>query len=253
MDTWKFYDITHRDHLVCNPTGIDKLETVVRLLELPPSPRVLDIATGKGEFFLRLAETYGGERGAGFSGVAVDISPFHIAELRASAGKRVPDADVEILEMGGADYHPEHATFDFANCVGASWIFGGHAATLRALRDAVRPGGQALVGEPFWTSEPAADYLAWSGLRADDFGTHASNVEDGAALGLVPLLALVSSPEDWDLYETLQWRAAALYAAANPDDPDVPELVDRVGRSRHEYLTWGRQTLGWSLYLFGRP
>jgi hypothetical protein len=23
MDTWKFYDITHREHVVCNPTSSD--------------------------------------------------------------------------------------------------------------------------------------------------------------------------------------------------------------------------------------
>lgn len=73
------------------------------------------------------------------------------------------------------------------------------------------------------------------------------------AEGLIPLLALVSNGDDWDIYETLQWRAAARYAALNSDDPDVPELLARVGRSRHEYLTWGRETLGWALYLFGRP
>ena len=25
VDTWKFYDITHREHVVCNPTSEDKL------------------------------------------------------------------------------------------------------------------------------------------------------------------------------------------------------------------------------------
>jgi hypothetical protein len=66
-------------------------------------------------------------------------------------------------------------------------------------------------------------------------------------------LAWVSSSEDWDRYETLQWRAAARYAATRPGDPDVPELLERVARARHEYLAWGRDTLGWALYLFRRP
>ena len=48
METWEFYDITHRDHLVCNPTSIEKLQRVIDLLDLPPEPRVLDIACGKG-------------------------------------------------------------------------------------------------------------------------------------------------------------------------------------------------------------
>ena len=78
-------------------------------------------------------------------------------------------------------------------------------------------------------------------------------METGVEVGLVPLLALVSNGDEWDRYETLQWRAAARYVAANPDDPDVAYLVERMDRSRHEYLHWGRETLGWALYLFARP
>jgi hypothetical protein len=63
----------------------------------------------------------------------------------------------------------------------------------------------------------------------------------------------VSSDDDWDRYETLQWRAAARYADSHPDDRDVPELLTRVEKSRREYLNWGRDTLSWALYLFATP
>ncbi len=253
MDTWKFFDITHRDHVVCNPTSLSKLDEVIGLLDLPPDPRVLDVACGKGELLFRVAERVGGASGGGFRAVGVDISPFFVAELRAAAARRVPAADLEILEMDAADYRPESGSFDLACCLGASWIFDGHCGTLRALREAVRPGGQVLVGEPFWRSEPGPAYLSWSEMRRDHFGTHEENVDTGVAEGLVPLLALVSNGDEWDRYETLQWRAAARYAASHGDDPDVPELLERVERNRHEYLAWGRDTLGWALYLFARP
>ena len=253
MDTWKFFDITHHDHVICNPTNVARLDELVGLLDLPSEPDVLDVACGKGEFLLRLASTCGDGTGRGFRAVGVDISPFCISDLRAAAGRRVPAARLELLEMDGADYQPGSRRFDLACCLGASWVYGGHRSTLRALRGAVRPGGQVLVGEPFWRSEPDPAYLAWSGLRRDEFGSHATNVEAGIAEGLVPWLAFVSSGDDWDRYETFQWRAAARYAATDPADPDVPELLDRVAHSRHEYLTWGRETLGWALYLFAVP
>ncbi len=109
------------------------------------------------------------------------------------------------------------------------------------------------MGEPFWRRQPDAAYLAWARLRRDQFASHAENVQAGVDQGLLPLLALVSNGDEWDRYETLQWRAAARYAAAQPDDPDLPELMERVQRTRHEYLAWGRETLGWALYLFARP
>ncbi|MGD0017976.1 MAG: class I SAM-dependent methyltransferase [Candidatus Limnocylindrales bacterium] len=250
MDRWKFHDITCRDHVSCNPTSVGKLDELIGLLDLGSEPRVLDIASGKGEFIVRAAERWGGARGRGFHGVAVDISPFCAAELRAKVGARVPEADLQVLEMDGADYRPKPGTFDLATCIGASWVYGGHRQTLRALADATRPGGLVLAGEPFWKKEPAAEYLAWSGMGRGDFGTHAENLETGEAEGLIPLLALVSNGDEWDRYETLRWRAAARYADAHPDDPDVAELVTRVAKNRHEYVTWGRETLGWALYLF---
>lgn len=253
MDTWKFFDITHRDHVICNPSSVGKVDELIGLLDLRPGPRVLDVASGKGEFMVRVAERFGGPAGRGFRGVAIDISPYCVADLRATVARRIPEAEVEILEMDGADYHPEAATFDLASCIGGSWVFGGHRETLRALAAAARPGGRVLVGEALWKKEPPAEYLAWSGMKRDDFGDHAQNVEAGEAEGLVPLLALVSTGDEWDRYETLQWRAAARFADSNPDDPDVTELVTKVARNRHEYITWGRETLGWALYLFEKP
>jgi SAM-dependent methyltransferase len=253
MDQWKYYAITHVDHVVLNPASGERLDEIARLLDLPPEPRVLDIACGTGELLLRLAGLQPGGKGAGLHAVGVDISPWFLGRFREAAARRTPEAGLEILEMDGADYAPAPRSFDLACCVGASWVFGGHRPTLEALRAAVRPGGQVLVGEPFWRTEPDDAYLAWSGLRREEFGSHASNVRTGEDAGLVPLLAFVSEGGDWDRYETLQWRAAARYAEAHPDDPDVLELLERVDRARHEYLAWGRDTMGWALYLFGRP
>ena len=250
MDTWKFYDITHRDRVVCNPTSVAKLDDLIGSLDLGSEPRVLDVASGKGEFLVRVAERFGGPAGRGFHGVAIDLSPYCIADLRSTAARRMPDADLEILEMDGADYHPTVGTFDLASCMGGSWVFGGHRETIRHLAQAVRPGGFVLVGQPFWNAEPVAEYLTWSGMKRDDFGSHAWNVAAGEAEALVPLLALVSNGDEWDRYETLQWCAAARYADSHPEDPDVAELLARVERSRCEYLNWGRDTLGWGLYLF---
>ncbi|HOL16495.1 MAG TPA: hypothetical protein PLZ49_09975 [Bacillota bacterium] len=39
----------------------------------------------------------------------------------------------------------------------------------------------------------------------------------------------------------------------NPGDPDLPELMERVNRSRECYLRWGRDCLGWAAYLFRKP
>jgi SAM-dependent methyltransferase len=253
MDTWKFYDITHRDHLLCNPTSVEKLDELIGLLDLPHGPRILDIASGKGEFLIRIAERFGGTDGHGVRAVAIDLSPYCVADVRAAAARRVPAAKLDVLHMDGADYRPAAGTFDLASCLGASWTFGGFRPTVRFLTDAAKPGGNVVVGEPFWRREPSPDYLSASGLERNEITSHAGNVEAGEAEGLVPWLALVSSENEWDRYETLQWRAAARYAAQHPDDPDVVELLTRVTTGRRAYLDEGRETLGWALYVFSKP
>ena len=253
MDSWKYFDVTHADHVVCNPTSLAKLDELIGLLDLPAEPRILEIAAGKGELLVRIAERYGGPGGAGASGVAIDLSPYCVPELRDKLAERAPDAAIEVLEMDGADYRAEPGSFDLAVCLGASWTFGGHRGTLRALRDATRPGGQVLVGEPFWLRDPDPAYLESAGFSREEFSTHAGNVAVAVEEGLEPLLALVSNGDEWDRYETLQWRAAARWAAGNADDPDRAELLARVERGRREYLEHGRDTLGWALYLFRVP
>lgn len=244
MDRWKFFDICHRDHVVCNPLSVTKLDELVTLSDLSPGARVLDIACGKAELLLRLAERYG-VRGDG-----VDLSPYCVREAREKARARVPDAVLTFHEQDGGTFDAPPGSYDLAMCIGASWTFGGHRGTLRALSRFVRAGGLVVAGEPYWRITPEPAYLEASGLDAGMFATHAGNVEIGVEEGLVPLYTLVSNEDDWDRYEALQWRAAERYAVALPGDPDAAEIVRRQRAARDTYLRWGRDTLGWAIYLF---
>ncbi|MCC6194158.1 MAG: class I SAM-dependent methyltransferase, partial [Burkholderiales bacterium] len=37
------------------------------------------------------------------------------------------------------------------------------------------------------------------------------------------------------------------------EDPDVPAMLERIRKWRDGYLRWGRDTLGFAVYLFYRP
>jgi hypothetical protein len=157
------------------------------------------------------------------------------------------------MKMNGADFRPDEPhRFSLASCIGASWIFNGHAGTLDALVSMTEPGGWVIVGEPFWLREPSEGYLEASGDTREGFGTHFSNVEAGERRGLDLVHTFVSDQDDWDRYEGLQWYATAEYARAHPDDPDLPELLQRVAKNKAVYLQWGRDTLGWAIYVFRR-
>ena len=248
MDRWKYFHITHRDHVVCNPLSIGKLDELLNLCQLPEVPRVVDIACGKAEMLLRLAQ-----RGP-IRGIGVDASPYFVADAERARDNRAPGADLEFVCRDGAEWAAANTTlFDLASCVGAEWVWGGLAPTCRALHDLTAPGGFVIVGTPYWLSPPPAAYLEAEGLEAGDFAPHlVTNLEICESAGLDHLYSVVSSKDDWDRYEGLQWAAAERFAHSYPNDPDLSEIRRRVRHARDTYLRWGRDTCNWALHLFRR-
>lgn len=247
MDIWKYYGVTHVDHLICNPTSEAKLDELVGLLPLQPGARVLDIACGKAELLIRIARHHDA------SGVGVDISPYETEVARRRVVEHQLQDRIEIVHMGGADYDAAPGSFDLTMCIGASWVWDGYLGTIEAFKNIVKPGGLIAIGEPYKMREPSAEYMAAEPEFVPNLVTHAENVEVAVNAGLRPLYAIASSQDDWDRYEGLLWRAAEGYAIENPDDPDVPYLLERTRKSRNVYLRHGRDTLNWAIYLFRAP
>lgn len=248
MDMWKYFAITHKDHTVMNPMSLAKTKEMVDLLRLAEGDHILDVACGKAEFLCLLAERYA------VLGTGVDASPYTIAEARAKVGTRGLSQRIELLHMDGAAYEPtEPPIFTMTSCIGGSWIYEGHKGALEALAKMTKPGGLVLVGEPYWKQDPTHEYVKMVGLEREQHGTHESNVKTGVELGLAFLYAAVSNEDDWDRYEGLQWQAAERYAELHPADLDTKELLDKVHTSRDAYLRWGRDCLGWAMYLFRKP
>lgn len=244
MDIWRYYAVTHADHVVCNPIDPGRIDDLIELLDLAPGAVVWEAACGKGELLVRIAERFA------VRGIGIDASSFELEVARDRAATRVPDAEVRFIESDAASVTTADASADLAICLGASWIWDGHRGTLRQLRRIARPGGLVLVGEPYWIHEPDPAYLSATGMTADTFLTLEGNVAVGRDEGLTPLYLMPSPVEDWDRYEFLQLRAAERFAADHPDDPDVVELLERARRERDEYLRWGRDTVGWAIMLF---
>ena len=247
MDKWKYHDIACRDHRIIDPISTAKLDEMIEVLKLAPGARVLDIACGKGEMLARLAGRYE------ILGTGIDLSPHFAAAAAETVSARVhaPSA-VDIICADGRDFAAA-LPFDLAMCIGASWVYGGHAGTLTTLRSFVRPGGLVLTGEPYWRSTPPPAYLAATGETQGNYLTHAGNIAAADGVGLIPLYSIAASEDDWDRYEWLRVQALERYVHAHPDDPDVDALIRQGRLARDNYNKWGREVLGWAIYLYLRP
>jgi len=223
----------------------EKLNKLVELTRLNENSNVLEIACGKAEFLIRLAEAYN------IQGVGIDISPYCIIEAKEKLKKRRPDSKIKFIELNGAVYkHPEENFFDLAMCIGAEWIFNGFKNTLQYLIQNVKRDGLVIAGCPFWQNEPPEEYLQALGFSKNSYGTHYENMLIGKDLGLELIYSVVSGKDDWDNYSGLNWYSGIKYINANPDDKDNIELYNRIIKDRDSYLKWGRETLGWAIYLF---
>jgi len=150
-------------------------------------------------------------------------------------------------------FRADPETFHLTVMLGASGIDGGIGGICRTLRGWTKPGGYVLVGEGYWKQKPSHDYLAVLGGDASQSLDHRGNVQAGIEAGLTPLHAVAASDDEWDEYEWKYARAIERYAGEQPADPDVPAMLERVRRWRDAYLRWGRDTLGFGVYLFWRP
>lgn len=240
----RYFVVAEATHEIQNPTSPEKLLLLGSRIGLGPDSRVLDIASGRGGPAVLLA----GEYGCTWHGI--EISPdFHAVALERIADAGIADRVTFELGDGAAATH-EAESYDAALCLGASFVYGSLADTVDALAPAVLPGGYVVVGEPYWRRLPLPeDYED----RSDPWTTLEGIVAIFETSGLPVVSVIASSEDDWDRYETLHWHALERWLAANPDDPDAPEIRASHQRWKWTYLRHGREYLGWAILVGWKP
>lgn len=247
MDPLKFTTVAHREHEHLNPLDPEALAQALERAALRPGDRAIDVGCGKAALLIRLAE------GLGVAGTGVDLNPAFLADARARAERQGVAGSLTLIEGDASTLDLAPASFQLGICIGSTHALGGYRGTLRGLRRWVCPDGHLLVGQGYWKRTPDAEYLQRLGATGDDETSHEGNVALGLAEGLAGRGAWVSRDEDWDRYEDLYADTVERYTAEHPGDPDSPAMLQRIRRWRETYRRWGRDTLGFGLYLFKHP
>ena len=241
MHFTEYWAIVERDHTIQNPSSPAKLALLGEYCRVAAGARVLDIGCGKAWLLRRWARDYG------IAGTGIEINAAFLAEAHTHAAAEDVSNHLTLIEGGALDIAVEPQSYDIVLCLGASFALGGFDAAIGWMRRAVRPGGTIAIGEPFAAQLPLPPALAteWgSGMRDMPGLVETLEQDDLVLTGMI-----LSSPDDWDHYESLHWRAALEWAERNPDHPDRMQLVTRVVANRDRYLRWERQAINWGIFV----
>jgi SAM-dependent methyltransferase len=152
---------------------------------------------------------------------------------------------VEIICGDAAKFEFKQNSYDVAACIGASFIWGGFSGSIRAMKTAVSHQGKLIIGEPYWLKDRVPPEYA---ARQPDICTEIELLnmvqEEGFDVEYV-----VRDSDDWDVYEAGNWYALIQWIDENPGHPERQEVIDHLHRSQAEYFQYGREYLGWAIYI----
>jgi len=244
MDKSRYSWIAHGQLPIWNPCCVSHLQRYVGQLRLRDGSAILDIGCGRGHLLNLILSQYNA------CGTGVDSSPYAIAQAARSAADLVAAGRLTLVEQTFAASDYAAASLDLVVCIGSTHASGGYGGVLKTARRLLRAGGLLLVGEGYWKRPPAADYLAFLQATADEHGIHQGNQTAGINEGFDLLACSECRQEEWDAYEEQYSRNVESHVRATPHDPDARVMLERIRPWREAYLRWGRDTLGFGLYLF---
>ncbi|TDC86049.1 class I SAM-dependent methyltransferase [Nonomuraea deserti] len=242
----RFHEIAESNHRTLNPLTDEKLDLLGRICSIAPGSRQLDLACGKGELLSRWAADYG------VQGVGVDISKVFLEAARARADELGVADQVNLVEADAATYEDSPDSFDIVSCIGATWIGDGLQGTLSLMRRHLRPNGIALVGECYWITPPPQEAYEVLGIADGAFTSLAGTAARFEDSGFELLEMVLADQDGWDRYVASQWWTISDWLRENPDDSDAPAMRDFLANARRSHLEYGRQYLGWGVFV-ARP
>lgn len=240
MDDARLWEL-QVDLALMNPTTPDRVLAAGRLAGVSGDDFVLDLGCGNGTVLALLAAAFG------CRGFGIESRPTAAAAAQELVHARGLDGRVEVRcgDAAALDGLPDGITV--ALCLGSASAFGGIEGAVGALRASLEEGGRAVLGERYWRTERVPPEFA------RDF---ADCVTEYELLGIVrehgfALTGIVRSTEgEFDAYESGIWAACRERLAHAPDDLEVRTYLERL---QDEYLGYGREYVGWAMYILSGP
>ena len=208
------------------PLSAERADGLVGALAISPGHHVVDLGCGWGELLLRMLAARPATTGTG-----VDRDRAALDRGRRLAAQRGLQERAEFVEADAASFDDRG---DVVICVGASHVWSGPTASLRALRSRVDPGGLVLYGGGFWAKRP--DAVARRAIG--ELPVFDGLLQSAQRAGFRIEQADRSTLTEWDSFEG-SWRAA-LEASGDAD------AIAYAEERRQEYEDGYRDALGFA-------
>jgi len=156
---------------------------------------------------------------------------------------------VQFIHGDAAGYVSDEKV-NVAACIGATWIGGGVAGTIKLLEQSLRTGGIILIGEPYWRILPPTEEVARGCLAhsISDFGMLPELLASFSPLGYDVVEMVLADQDGWDRYEAAKWLTMRRWLEANPDDELAKEVRAQLTSEPERYATYTREYLGWGVF-----
>ena len=241
MEFFELMDISHKYLEILNPSSHEKILAVGDVLNLDSDSRVIDFGSGKGEMLALWAEKFG------ISGTGVDISEQFCETAITMIKERSLDDRIEIVVANGSEYMTDEI-YDAGLCIGATFIWGGFKETIQAMKKYVKPEGKLAIGEVYWLkSDIPQEYLNGSAPPGTLYEHEILQVSNEEGYDIEYMVR--ASLDDWDRYNTGNWRGMVRWINDNPEHPERQDVIDRLRKNQDDYLRYEREYLGWAIYV----